>query len=391
MKLRAPEGALIVAHCAGMLDLVALPVWMGAALIGSLQLDPQQAGLLVTLFLGGQVVANLLLAPRFGRLSPRLLMTVGFALATLAFIGVFAANTYVLMALLHLLGGVGAGTALSCTHGLMGRSQNPHRLFALAGLALGLFGILVLGSGPVIVAKMGGAFLFLLFAFACLVAALASWMLLDKPAGNSGLAAAAPASTRLYAPLGRPVWLAMLGIGCMSLANAMLFSFVERIGMDRGYGLSVVTSVLIAVGLFNLLPPLLAALLEKRLPRLRVLLAGPVCQMLLALLMTSFDALPVFAVTATVWVGIMIFTHTFVFGLLAELDPSGRATAATPSMLMVGSAIGPVLAGSLVKISGYEGLGIAVVLVALLSLVCFVLLQGAVRQRAEMLASPGSL
>ena len=43
---------LIVAHCAGMVDLVALPVWVGT-LIQHHKLDPQQAGGLATLFLIG--------------------------------------------------------------------------------------------------------------------------------------------------------------------------------------------------------------------------------------------------------------------------------------------------------------------------------------------------
>lgn len=39
----------MLAHCAGMVDLVALPVWVGT-LIGAYRLDPQKAGLLATLF-----------------------------------------------------------------------------------------------------------------------------------------------------------------------------------------------------------------------------------------------------------------------------------------------------------------------------------------------------
>ena len=42
--------ALMVAHCAGMVDLVALPVWVGT-LIAHYGFDPQQAGGLATLFL----------------------------------------------------------------------------------------------------------------------------------------------------------------------------------------------------------------------------------------------------------------------------------------------------------------------------------------------------
>ena len=45
-----------------MVDLVALPVWVGT-LIGRYQLDPQQASGHATLFLLGAVLASVLLAP----------------------------------------------------------------------------------------------------------------------------------------------------------------------------------------------------------------------------------------------------------------------------------------------------------------------------------------
>jgi len=56
---------------------------------------------------------------------------------------------------------------------------------------------------------------------------------------------------------------------------------------------------------------------------------------------------------------VMIFTHTFAFGWLARLEPSGRLVAATPAMLMTGSAIGPLLGGALVGGLGYGALGVA--------------------------------
>ncbi|TMG97576.1 MAG: MFS transporter, partial [Betaproteobacteria bacterium] len=54
------RAALMVAHCAGMVDLVALPVWVGA-LIAQYRFDARQAGLLATLFLVGAVCASLVL------------------------------------------------------------------------------------------------------------------------------------------------------------------------------------------------------------------------------------------------------------------------------------------------------------------------------------------
>ena len=44
------NAALMVSHCAGMLDLVALPLWIGV-LVASYQFDSQQSVGLFTLFL----------------------------------------------------------------------------------------------------------------------------------------------------------------------------------------------------------------------------------------------------------------------------------------------------------------------------------------------------
>ena len=67
----------------------------------------------------------------------------------------------------------------------------------------------------------------------------------------------------------------------------------------------------------------------------------------------------------------MIFTHTFAFGLIAALDPSGRAVGATPAMVMTGAAVGPLLGGTLVKLAGYPSLGVAAVLIAGCAVACF--------------------
>jgi predicted MFS family arabinose efflux permease len=57
--------------------------------------------------------------------------------------------------------------------------------------------------------------------------------------------------------------------------------------------------------------------------------------------------------------------------LLAQLDQSGRALTGTPAMLMVGSAIGPFLGGTLVKGFGYEALVLAAAVLAATAVFCF--------------------
>jgi len=358
--------ALMVAHCAGMVDLVALPVWVGT-LIARYGLNPQQAGGLATLFLAGAVVASAVLAPRFQRLRTRAVASGGFAAAAAGFVGVSLTQDYAAMAVLHALSGVAAGAALSVTHGTIARSARPHRLFAIVGMALGVFAIVFLGATPPLVAAAGGPALFLVFGG--VMAAAAAVSALAFPA--AGATAGAPARAAAPAPLPRAVWAGIAGIAAMALVQAMTFSFLERVGSDRGFGLAAVTGVLIALGIVNLFPAALAALLERRWTARRVLLAGPVLQALLVVVIMNTRAFAPFAAAASVFAAVMIFTHTFAFGLLARLDTSGRAMAATPAMLMIGAAIGPVLGGTLVKALGYGSLGIAALVIGAGAVFCF--------------------
>jgi len=363
----AGRTALAVAHCAGMVDLVALPVWVGT-LVAHYRFDPQQAGALVTLFLAGAVSASMVFAPRFHRLRGRLVAPLGFAASAAAFFGAAATGEFAALAVLHAAGGFSAGTGLSFTHGTIGRSANPHRLFAIVGTALGVFAVVFLGATPQIVAAAGGPALFVVFGGVMVVAALVTALAFPVPDAESVESQSFRASGQR---LPVAVWYGIAAVSCMALTQAMVFSFVERAGADRGFEAERITAVLIAVGLVNLFPAAIAALLQKRLDGRLVVLAGPALQAALALLIATTSGFAPYALATAVFVVPMLFTHTFAFGLLAQLDVTGRATAATPAMLMIGSAIGPVLGGTLVKAFGYGGLGAAALLIDLVAIVLF--------------------
>ncbi|MGM9490333.1 MFS transporter [Ideonella sp. YS5] len=367
------RGVLMAAHCAGMIDLVTLPVWVGT-LISQYHFDPQQAGALATLFLAGAVTASLFFAPRFQRIMGRIAAPTGYGVAAVAFALMSTMQDFAAMAVLHALAGVAAGCGLSFTHGTIGRSANPHRLFAMAGMALGVFAILMLGGLPTLVAAAGGTAMFRVFAAVMAVAAVLAALAFPEPHAT-GSVPMDPAER-----LPPAVWRAMAGVSCMALVQAMLFSFVERIGAER-FGVPAVTTMLIVMGFVTLLPAPLAALLQNRLAPHRVVLAGPLAQVAVAFGITQAGVFEPYAAAAILLPCVMIFTHTFAFGLIARLDPTGRAVAATPAMTMIGAAVGPLLGGTLVKAGGYGSLTFAAVAVAAVAMVCFI----AVRQPAEPL------
>lgn len=358
--------ALMVDHCAGMVDLVALPVWVGA-LVANYHFEPQRAGGLATLFLVGAVISSLVFAPRLNRINARVAAIAGFGVATLAMAAATFVTDYAVLAVLHVIGGLAAGCGLSFTHGTIAHSSNPHRLFAYANLAIGIFGVIFLGVTPNLIGAFGGPALFATFTFIMLVAAIVAAILFPTVTakGEAG---------NLLADMGRlrpAVWFGIAGVSCMALNQAMMFSFLERVGIDHGFGREAVTGVLIAIGLVTLLPAPLAAILERRLSARGVLMTGPILQVLLVLVITLSKGFPFYAVAAVLYPSVMIFTHTFAFGLLSKLDPSARALAGTPAMLMIGAAVGPILAGTLVQFFGYSSLGIAALIISVCAVILY--------------------
>jgi len=230
---------------------------------------------------------------------------------------------------------------------------------------VGVFGIVVLGSGPVIIEKVGGSMLWFVFAGVMGLAALLALVAFPK------VPAAKPHPEGSTGRISRHVWFGIVGMAILCMAHSMIFPFVERLGIDRGYGLAVVATVLMSIGFANLVPSPLAAVLEKRLRPERAIVGGTLFHMVLVLLVTQVDMLEVYAPLVAILSTPLLFIHTFLFGLLARLDPSGRAVAATPAMLMIGSAIGPALGGTLLMAGGYQGLGFGVAAFGLLAAVLF--------------------
>jgi predicted MFS family arabinose efflux permease len=172
-----------------------------------------------------------------------------------------------------------------------------------------------------------------------------------------------------------------MAIFCM--AQSMIFPFIERIGIERSYPATLVSGVLMAIGFCNLVPTPLAALLERRVRPESAILFGITLHIAIITAITQLPSINTYVVGVALVTTPMLFVHTFLFGLLARLDPSGRSVAATPAMVMIGSTIGPVFGGTLVMSVGYRGLGVGVVLLAIAAAACFYRMgKGATAQRA---------
>lgn len=362
---RGGLAALIVGHCAGLMDITALPIWVGMVLIGRLAIEPQKAGFLLTLFLGSVVLSSLYFAPRIARINRRRVQPAAYAMAGIAFAAMAGfGNRYGLLAGAHVLAGLSVGCGLSLVHGTMGGTANPHRTAAVAFTSLSLVSILLMATLPPQVEKLGAPVFFYTMAGVMFAAALAGALAFPKveAVAHENLAGA---------QLAPRVWFGIAGVGLLMVSHAMVFGFVERIGGHHGFDPGQITTVLIVSGLANLVIVAFTGMLERHLRAGTVLVAGPLIQAASALAVTQLAAYGTYLVATCSLIAVVTFTHVFAFGLLARLDPTGRAVGATPVMVMTGSATGPLLGGVLAQHVGYASLGWAALVLGLMSAASF--------------------
>ncbi|MCP1118265.1 MFS transporter [Robbsia andropogonis] len=374
---------LTIAHVVGMIDMVALPIWVGT-LMQYNHFRPAQAGFVVTLFLLGALTTSILCAPLFNRLPRRWAAAGGFGISAASFALAahysIASNSFAMIAAFHIFAGFGVGTALSLTDGSIGRSANPHRLFGIVNVMLGLSALLFLGIVSKWVASGGSPVLFTVFAI--MMACAATAVLLAFP---TVLPRDDDAKQLRLERIPPAVWLLVGVVICITLTQAMVFSFMERVGISKGFTAQQVHLVLVSLGFANLLPGFLAAALQRRINPLAVGMIGPLAQATLAVILSQSTSFWPYAVASVIFVPVLIFTHTFLFGLITRLDTTGRTAAATPAMTMAGACIGPAFGGVIVQAIGYTGLGMAACLLSFVAIVLMVLVRHNIRNKTAQL------
>jgi len=351
-----------------MIEVGALPLWVGV-LMGHYGFDPKEAGMLISLYMGGSVIAGLTIASFFGRLSSgKFIAYVGMVCATLTFFLITQFKDFEVLSILHFCGGLSLGPVLAICQGTIGRSLNPHRLFAIVAVASTTLAAIFLGIMPSFVDRLGGVLFFQVVAgILALGAILAILGFPAAPITPSLKAESLPNAGKLTLP----ILLIFAGLICLSVVFSMTMSFVERVGMQREYGLAAVSAVLSAMAIMKLTPAAIAGLMQKKLSVRSVLLVVPIVQALCSALIYGAAPLAVYAIAAPLFVTTMMFAQVFAFGLISKLDTSGRASALSASLLMVGMTIGPILGGIIVKAHGYALLAFVSPIVAAIAILLF--------------------
>lgn len=384
-RLNATSSKVVlgICHVVCLLDLVALPLWIGG-LIQFYKLSPVQAGGTVTSFLVSVVIASAILAPLYEKLPHRIVVTLGFIVSALAFGYVatvpVAEASFQFLVTMHAIAGLATGAALSMTHGTIGRTENPHSLFGWLNATVGIFAIIFFAVVPGLIQTVGAHVVFQVFAAAMTIGAIAAVI------GFPSVVVAAKKIAETLPPIPKSAWLVIFAVICLIFNQALIFAFVERVGAAKGFSPDQVGLVLLILAFVNLVPGAVAAVTQRFFSPVMVGMIGPVVQAFLALMIVNATSLMMYAVFTIPYPAVVLFTHTYLFGLLATLDRSGRIVAATPAMMMIGAATGPAVGGAIVQNFGFEGLGYAVAVVAVIAVVLMLVFR--MRSPAQVAVAP---
>jgi predicted MFS family arabinose efflux permease len=267
------------------------------------------------------------------------------ALSNLLCIGIHDQTTFVL---LRFLAGVGAGSLISLSFTTVGLTTNPDRNFGYLIMWVLLYGAVVLYLMPTAYALSGMTGVLLFFAAFPLTA-----LPLVNAFPSDGDTAAAVEADAVNLPWSLKS-LALAAMLAYFVAQGVAWAYLFLIGTAGGLPEQHVATALTLSQIAGVAGALLPAAIGSRLGRWRPLTVGIFGGALaLVFLIGRFEYVPF-----TIWVCAYNFfwnmTHPYLLGSMASFDRRGRVVVYAVAMQMLGLAVGPALAATVISPSHYD-------------------------------------
>jgi MFS family permease len=323
-----------------------IPLLVGG-MVSDRGFSEQQAGFMASADLGGYAVATFLTALLLDRFSWRRMSVCAVTIMIIANVTTTFVYGADLFALVRFASGLGSGVLAAIASVSVGQTDNPERNYGmLIGAAL-LFGTAGLWGLPILLDRFGlnGAYWLL-----ALLGALVMFVAVTIPTGRIMREETKPVATR-------SVWLwagvVLLSILLFWAEQNDVYAYIERIGNASGLTPEYIGFSLGAANLTGFVGAALVAWLGTRVGRVAPLVIATVLQLVclaaLAGHVNSVTYLVALGVLALAW----NVVNPFQLGVLAGIDPSGKALALAATVTGGGLAIGPAAAALAIGVGGY--------------------------------------
>jgi predicted MFS family arabinose efflux permease len=324
-----------------------IPLLVGG-MVSDRGFSEQQAGFMASADLGGYAIATFLTALLLDRLPWRRMALAGLVVMIAANVVTTFTHDVQAFVIVRIASGLGSGVLAALASVAVGQTEQPERNYGILIAASLLYGTAALWGLPVLLARYGlNSAYWLLVALATVVLFFVSSM----PAGRT-------ARSEGPAGMGRSGrWLLSAAV----LVSILLFwadqndvyAYIERIGNASGISAEFIG---FSLGLANLTgfagASLVAALGTRAGRRLPIVVATVINLACLAILGQSVGPW-----TYLVALGAMSLSWNVVnplqLGILAGVDPTGKALALAATVTGAGLAIGPAIGALAIGIGSY--------------------------------------
>ena len=244
---------------------------------------------------------------------------------------------------LRFIAGLGAGSLVSLSFAAVGLTNNPDRNFGLLIMWVLTYGAIVLWAMPMAYEMFGFGGMLWFFA---LFPMTAMPFVKHLPISGETDAQVEEDAVNLTPQLKGMALFSMLAY---FMAQGVVWAYLFLIGLSGGLSEQAVANGLMLSQFAGIAGALLAAIMAHRYGRSMPLTVGIVGGALCLYFLVGSFGFVAFAVTVCIYNFFWNLTHPFLLGAMASFDRQGRVVVYAVAMQMVGLAVGPYLAATVIS------------------------------------------
>ena len=354
--------AVLAAQVIGGLVTQMSPLIVGGVIIG-LELTEQQAGFVAFAEFIVLSITAIAVAPVLPRLSYRSLCFSAAGVAVAAqVLSILLTDLYLIVAV-RCIAGVGEGLVYAASLATVAsRSVNPDKFYGYIQVTWAILSSLLFTAGGYLTDMFAHRGIYgMIVCITIFLMVFLRW--LPTEATASTVSVKKDDSTA-------PQWMGIItlvGIFIYMTASAAIYTFTVPLGERAGLSTSQIGYALTTGSAVGFTGAGLATWLNIRKGRVIPISVFSVAFSIIAIVLCVNTHPVIYVVTLVLSVVFFYFSVPYLFGLAAALDQQGRWAAAAGSAYLLGFAVGPAFAGTMIEWYGYIGLGVASVIAAILA------------------------
>ena len=360
--------AVLAAQVIGGLVTQMSPLVVGGVIIG-LELTEQQAGYVAFAEFIVLSITAIVIAPFLPGLSCRLLCFSAAGVAVAAQLFSILLTDLDLIVAVRCIAGVGEGLVYAASlAAVASRSANPDKLYGYIQVTWAILSTLLFTAGGYLTDLFAHRGIYGMIAgITIFLVVFMKWL---------PTAVRAPIKSVDKEESSAPPWMGittLAGIFIYLTASAAIYTFTAPLGERAGLSTSQVGYALTTGSAVGFSGAVLATWLNVRKGRVIPISVFSVAFSIIAVVLCINIHPAVYVVALVLSVVFFYFSVPYLFGLAAALDRQGRWAAAAGSAYLLGFAVGPAFAGTMIEWYDYIGLGVASVIATILAWILLLL------------------